>query len=357
MRVELGPRGYDINLGAGFLDSLVSTAPSLAKASSAFILCDEKVERAGLVVKAGLEKAGLRAGIFLLPSGEGQKCLESASRLYDQLAQFHADRKTVVIPVGGGVTGDLGGFAAATFNRGIPLFMVPTTLLAMVDSSVGGKTGINHPMGKNLIGAFHQPAGVAIDMEVLSTLGEREYRSGLAEVVKYGMILDAPFFEFLETAAPALLQRKPLELARVIRRSCELKALVVSQDEREETGLRAILNLGHTFAHAFETVLGYGAWLHGEAVASGMVCATRLAFLRGLIEEKYLLRAVSLLKALQLPVDPPSASAEKLLAVMRSDKKSVQGRLRLILPVKPGEAALFDCVSEAEVRKVLAPDP
>jgi 3-dehydroquinate synthase len=257
------------------------------------------------------------------------------------------------VAVGGGVVGDLAGFAAATYNRGLALLMVPTTLLAMVDSSVGGKVGINHPRGKNLIGAFHQPVGVWIDTNVLETLPGREYRSGLAEVVKYGVILDPDFFAYLEEHGEALLRQEPEAVRHVVARSCRLKADVVEKDERELTGLRAILNYGHTFAHAFETVAGYGAWLHGEAVAAGMVCASRLAERRGLIGGEVTARQVRLLEALGLPVSPESWPVGDLLAVMRNDKKNEAGKLRFVLPRRLGEVALFDDVPEEDVRGVL----
>src|SRR5439155_7813815 len=220
-----------------------------------------------------VQSIGFQTRLKVLPSGEGQKSLSVASQLYDWLVDLPADRKTPVVAVGGGVVGDLAGFAAATYNRGLPLLMVPTTLLAMVDSSVGGKVGINLQAGKNLVGAFHQPAGVWIDTAALDTLPEREFLSGLAEVVKCGAILDAEFFAFLEANAAAIRSREPEVLVPVIARCCRLKADVVEKDEREETGLRAVLNYGHTFAHPFETVGGYGGGLHGEAGAAGMVCA------------------------------------------------------------------------------------
>jgi 3-dehydroquinate synthase len=251
------------------------------------------------------------------------------------------------------VVGDLAGFVAATFNRGLDLLMVPTTLLAMVDSSVGGKVGINHPRGKNLIGAFHQPAGVWIDTHFLDTLPDREYRSGLAEVVKYGVILDPDLFDYLEANAEQVRQRRPDAVARVVARSCRLKADVVERDERELTGLRAVLNYGHTFAHAFETVAGYGAWLHGEAVAAGMVCASALAQKRGLVDGDLTQRQVRLLEAFNLPTAPRAWPIDDLLAVMRADKKAEAGRLRFVLPVRLGEVRLFDDVPEDDVRAVL----
>jgi 3-dehydroquinate synthase len=232
--------------------------------------------------------------------------------------------------------------------------MVPTTLLAMVDSSVGGKVGINHPRAKNLIGAFHQPHGVWIDTATLATLPDREYRSGLAEVVKYGVILDAKFFDFLERNADAILRREADVVCNIVARCCRLKADVVERDEREETGLRAVLNYGHTFAHAFETVGGYGSWLHGEAVAAGMVCASRLAERQGLIEAQVTARQQQLLEHFGLPTAPRRWPVEDLLTTMRSDKKNVEGRLRLVLPRRLGEVALFDDVAEDQVRQVLA---
>jgi 3-dehydroquinate synthase len=231
--------------------------------------------------------------------------------------------------------------------------MVPTTLLAMVDSSVGGKVGINHLRGKNLIGAFHQPVGVWINVATLATLPDREYRSGLAEVVKYGVILDADFFGYLEEHAEAVLRREEAVVRHVVARCCRLKADVVEKDEREETGLRVVLNYGHTFAHAFETVAGYGRWLHGEAVAAGMVCAARLAVLRGQFSPELAARQQRLLQRFGLPVRPESWAVADLMAVMRTDKKSLGGRLRFVLPTRLGEVVLCDDVVEAQVRTVL----
>src|SRR5690349_514521 len=281
--VQLGERSYDIAISSGSPGGLAPFARQRSEGSCAFLVTDEHVIAHAEKVATALRGAGFQTLLECLPSGEGQKALAVASQLYDRLAAARADRKTLVVPVGGGVVGDLAGFVAATWNRGLPLLMVPTTLLAMVDSSVGGKVGINHPRGKNLIGAFHQPAGVWIDLASLATLPEREYRSGLAEVVKYGVILDAEFFSWQEAHVETVLRREPKAVEHIVARSCRLKADVVEQDERELTGLRTVLNYGHTFAHAFETVGGYGSWLHGEAVSAGMVCASRLAQRRGLI--------------------------------------------------------------------------
>ena len=355
VQVNLGARSYDILIGQGLLANLPSLFSNLTKMTSLFIVADEHLQAEATVVKKGFQNLNIEVTIVALPSGENQKCLDSASKLFDQLVNTHADRKTMVLAFGGGVVGDLAGFVAATFNRGLNLFMVPTTLLSMVDSSVGGKVGINHPKGKNLIGAFHQPVGVAIDIDVLKSLPDREYRSGLAEIVKYGMILDAEFFSFLEANAEGILGRKPELLIKIIKRSCELKAQVVAQDEREETGLRAKLNFGHTFAHAFETIGGYGSWLHGEAVAAGMVCANNISLKRGMIDASTASRMVALLKAFNLPTEPPELSSSALLKVMRNDKKSVHGSLRFILATKLGEVALFDDVTEENVKGVLSP--
>jgi 3-dehydroquinate synthase len=356
VHVRLGPRSYEIALTSAGNTGVGPFARRVLPSSlSALVVADEHTAGLGRAVEVSLRDAGFRTALATVPSGEASKSLAELSRLYDALYDMAADRRTAVVAVGGGVVGDLGGFAAATYNRGLPLLMVPTTLLAMVDSSVGGKTGVNHPKGKNLIGAFHQPAGVWIDAAFLDTLPDREFRSGLAEVVKYGVILDAPFFEFLEANAAAVLAREPDALRHVVARSCRLKADVVEQDEREETGLRAALNYGHTFAHAFETVGGYGGWLHGEAVAAGMVCAARLAERHGLIGPELGQRQLALLTAFGLPTAAKAGWADDdLIAVMRRDKKAADGKMRFILPTRLGEVRLFDDVPEGLVRDVLA---
>ena len=355
VRVNLGPRSYDIALTADDPAGVGLFARDVApKATAALVVTDANVEPHATRVVQALLNCGIRAVPAVVPAGEASKSVAQTAELYDRLADLPADRSTLVVAVGGGVVGDLAGFAAATYNRGLPLLMVPTTLLAMVDSSVGGKVGVNHPKGKNLIGAFHQPAGVWIDTAHLATLPDREFRSGLAEVVKYGVILDPELFAFLEGAAGGVLDRGADHLAHVVARSCRLKADVVERDEREETGLRAILNYGHTFAHAFETVGGYGAWLHGEAVAAGMVCASRLAEKLGMIPPAVTERQVKLLTAFGLPTAPlPQWPADALIDVMRRDKKAHAGKLRFILPTRLGEVKLFDDIPEAQVREVL----
>lgn len=354
VRVELGPRSYDIAITSDDAAGLGAFARQRSASSLAVLVTDENVASLAAQAAVSLGQAGFQTTTITLPAGEAQKSLASATRLYDRLAELRADRKTLVVAVGGGVIGDLAGFAAATWTRGLPLLMVPTTLLAMVDSSVGGKTGVNHPRGKNLIGAFHQPVGVWIDTACLRTLPEREYRCGLAEVVKYGVILDADFFAYLEASAAAVLAREPGVVGYVVGRCCRLKADVVEKDEREETGLRAALNYGHTFAHAFETAAGYcSAWLHGEAVAAGMVCASRLAELRCLIPPGLTARQERLLRQFGLPTAPEPWPARDLIATMQSDKKTLAGKLRFILPRRLGEVALFDDVPVSQVEQVL----
>jgi 3-dehydroquinate synthase len=353
VRVHLGPRSYDIAIASDNLPGVGPFARERNRASLALVVTDEHVRSHAEIVAHALCESGYRAEQVILPAGESQKSLATAAQLYDRLADLQADRRTLVVAVGGGVVGDVSGFLAATYSRGLPLLMVPTTLLAMVDSSVGGKVGVNHPKAKNLVGAFHQPIGVWIDTATLNTMPEREFRSGLAEVVKYGVILDAAFFSYLEENAEAVLRRGPQVIRYVVARSCRLKADIVEQDEREETGLRAVLNYGHTFAHAFETAAGYGTWLHGEAVAAGMVCASRLAERRGLIGAELTERQRLLLKRFSLPIAPETWPPDGLLTTMRSDKKALAGKMRFILPRRLGEVALFDDIPEEDVRRVL----
>ncbi len=355
LRVQLGHRSYDIIVTSGSLNGVGTFARTRTQGNAALIVTDENARVYAAPIQASLTAAGFRTAVTIRSAGEAQKSLANAAQLYDSLIDLPADRRTLVVAVGGGVIGDVAGFVAATYARGIPLLMVPTTLLAMVDSSVGGKVGVNHPRAKNMIGAFHQPIGVFIDIATLNTLPEREFRSGLAEVVKYGVILDAPFFDYLEKNADSILQREPAALQRIILRSCELKAMIVEKDEYETTDIRAKLNYGHTFAHAFETAAGYGNWLHGEAVAAGMVCASSLAERRSLIGRDLTERQIRLLQKFSLPIAPlKDWPIDDLLATMRKDKKTVAGRLRFILPTKLGDVARFDDVPESDVRAVLA---
>jgi 3-dehydroquinate synthase len=353
LRVNLGRRSYDIVVTGNSLHQIGAFAREHAKGHTAVIITDENAKIHAGPIQQSLTEDGFRSSLLIRPAGEAQKSLASATQLYDALLDVPADRRTLVVAVGGGVIGDLAGFVAATFARGIPLLMVPTTLLAMVDSSVGGKVGVNHPRAKNMIGAFHQPIGVFIDTATLNTLPEREFRSGLAEVVKYGVILDADFFHYLEQTKESILQRDPAVIQRIVLRSCELKAQIVERDEREETDVRAKLNYGHTFAHAFETAGGYASWLHGEAVAAGMVSASRLAEQRGLIPRETTEQQICLLQAFALPIAPKQWPVQDLLTTMRKDKKTLDGRMRFILPTRLGKVALFDDVAESDVRAVL----
>jgi 3-dehydroquinate synthase len=354
IRVNLGPRGYDVVVTTGDPTGLGAFARRAARGQRAILVTDEHVRPHADAARAALAGAGFDTALSVLPPGEEQKSLAAAAGLFDRLAGLPADRQTLVVAVGGGVVGDLAGFVAAVYARGLPLLTIPTTLLAMVDSSVGGKTGVNHPRGKNLLGVFHQPVGVWSDTASLATLPDREFRSGLAEVVKYGVALDADLFARVEADAAEVMRRDGPVLRTVIARCCRLKADVVEKDEREVTGLRAVLNYGHTFAHAFEAVAGYGAWLHGEAVAAGMICASRLAERRGLIDAGLTQRQRILLERFGLPTGPGRWPVDELLAAMRRDKKAHAGQLRFVLPRRLGDVDLFDDVPEEEVRRVLA---
>jgi 3-dehydroquinate synthase len=353
IRVALGERSYDIEIGRGNLAAAGEFVGRRLRVSRAVVITDSQVRSPHAERVAELLAAsGKAASVLAVPAGEASKSVAEAERLWTELARLKADRKTVIVAVGGGVVGDLAGFVAATYARGLAFVQIPTTLLAQVDSSVGGKVGINLPAAKNIVGAFWQPVGVLIDIDVLSTLPEREYRSGLAEVVKYGMILDAAFFELLEARADAILARGDV-LEQVIARCCRLKADVVERDERELTGLRAVLNYGHTFAHAIETVAGYGQFLHGEAVAIGMMSAARLAALLGRIDQKLVDRQRELLTRLGLPTSAKGLDAEALLDAMQRDKKAEHGKLRFVLPTRLGHVELVEDVDSTKVRSVL----
>jgi 3-dehydroquinate synthase len=308
----------------------------------------------GEIVGRSLTASGIRSDLVEVPAGEASKSVAQAERLWKELIELKSDRKTAIVAVGGGVIGDLAGFVAATFARGLAFVQIPTTLLAHVDSSVGGKVGVNLPTAKNIVGAFWQPAGVLIDLDTLATLPQREYRSGLAEVVKYGVILDADFFAYLEAHAAELAARDPAVLEHVISRSCRLKSDVVERDERELTGLRAVLNYGHTFCHAIETVSGYGTYLHGEAVAIGMVCASRLAERMGRVGADLTVRQVSLLASLGLPTVIGNLDPDALLEAMQRDKKTEHGQLRFVLPSRLGAVEVVGGVDKQLVRAVLA---
>jgi 3-dehydroquinate synthase len=352
VHVSLGERSYTIEIGAGAIASAGHFLTSRLSARQAVLITDENVvEPHATRVADSLSKSGIDVDILTIEPGEAEKNIESAEGLWNALLDVGADRRTVVVAVGGGVVGDLAGFIAATFARGLPFVQVPTTLLAQVDSSVGGKVGVNLPGAKNMVGAFWQPRGVLIDTDTLATLGEREYISGLAEVVKYGVILDAEFFDYLVQHAAEVRARETRALVHIIARSCELKAQVVAADEREETGVRAVLNYGHTFCHAFETLTGYGTLLHGEAVSIGMACAARLAQSMGRVDADFTRRQKELLVALGLPVVAPRLSGEEVLNVMARDKKTTAGKLRFVLPTRMGHVEL---VGGVDAKAVLA---
>ncbi len=361
IRVALGDlnaeRSYDIQIDHGNLRQLAAFVQQRRKCAHAVIITDENVAPLhAITANDSLTAAGIRTDVLVVPAGEASKSVAQAERLWNDLARLKTDRKTMVVAVGGGVVGDLAGFIAATYARGLGFVQVPTTLLAQVDSSVGGKVGINLPTAKNIVGAFWQPAGVLIDLDCLATLPEREYRAGLAEVVKYGVILDADFFAWLEQHVPELNSRDGQALERVVARSCQLKADVVQRDEREETGERAALNYGHTFCHAIETVTGYGRFLHGEAVAIGMVCASRLAQSLGRIDAAITERQRTLLDQLRLPTQAPNdVDPAALYAAMHHDKKAEQGQLRFILPRQIGAVELVGGVAESLVLASMRP--
>ena len=327
LNVDLGTRSYPILIGSG----LLTRAEAFRALAARDVLIVSNTTVAPLYLRALREGLGARRTLeVILPDGEAHKTLENASRVLDVLIANRFARDCAVLALGGGVVGDLAGFAAACYQRGVAFVQVPTTLLAQVDSSVGGKTAVNHPGGKNLIGAFHQPQLVVSDTATLATLPARELRAGLAEVIKYGLICDAPLFAWLEEHLEALLARQPLALAHVIRRSCEIKAAIVGRDERE-TGERALLNLGHTFGHAAEAATGYREWLHGEAVGAGLVMAAMMSSECGLLEPRDAERVRRLVELAGLPSQIPSVSPERLLEHMRIDKKVLAGQLRLVL--------------------------
>lgn len=341
VHVPLGDRSYDISIGTGNLANVGGWLTSLRKVTHALLISDSNVaENYRLPVQAALEAEGIRVTIAVVPAGEPSKSVATAQQLWEAALNDRVDRKSAVVALGGGVIGDLAGFIAATMTRGLDFFQIPTSLLAQVDSSVGGKVGINLPSAKNIVGAFWQPKGVLIDTAVLETLPRREYLSGLAEVVKYGVILDPDFFAYLEANVQGMLDRDPVVLRKIIARSCELKAQVVAEDETETTGLRAILNYGHTYCHALETVSGYGEYLHGEAVSVGMLCASRLGEKLGVFDAASTERQLKLLKALDLPIATPKLDEEAILAAMQRDKKVEHGKLRFIVPHSIGKVVL-----------------
>lgn len=337
LQIELGERSYPILIGKG----LLREAGLLQQHIAARNLLTVTNDRVGPLYLQTLKNAleSRRVSEVILPDGEVHKTLEVVSRIFDACVGARLNRDAAIIALGGGVVGDMAGFAAACYQRGIDYIQVPTTLLAQVDSAVGGKTGVNHPGGKNLIGAFYQPRCVIVDTDVLTTLPDRELRAGIAEIIKYGLIRDARFFAWLEANIGKLVERDPAALTQAIRRSCEIKAEIVGIDEREH-GLRAILNLGHTFGHAIENAVGYGEWLHGEAVAAGVVLAAEMSTRLGWFPEHDCERAVKLLDRAGLPTTAPAIGADRALELMGMDKKVLAGQLRLVLLRAMGQAVV-----------------
>lgn len=353
LEVGLGPRSYPVHIGTGILDDSRLYASHVRSAQTA-IITDRVVAPLYLArVRQTLQGLGARVTEVVIDSGEDAKCWPTLDRVFDALLAARCDRQTVIVALGGGVVGDLAGFAAAVYQRGVPFIQVPTTLLAQVDSSVGGKTAINHARGKNMIGAFHQPLAVIADVATLNTLPEREVRAGVAEVLKHGFILDAEFIAWLENNLERILAREPDALAYAVCRSCEIKARIVAADERE-SGVRALLNFGHTFGHAIETGVGYGEWLHGEAVAAGMVMGAELSARAGLIRDADVQRLRALVLRAGLPVSGPQLPVERYLELMSVDKKALDGRIRFVVLEALGRAAVRGDIPDSHVRACIA---
>lgn len=339
LTVALGERSYPIHVGAGLLERAGALLKPLVR-QRAIVVTNPVVAELHLEpVQSALAGAGIKSDVIVIPEGETHKDWGTLYEIHTRLLELKADRSTVLVALGGGVIGDLAGFAAATYQRGIPLIQVPTTLLAQVDSAVGGKTAVNHPLGKNMIGAFYQPRMVLSDTATLTTLNDREYRAGIAEVIKYGAIRDLALFEWIESNIEALLARDSAAVVHAVIESCRIKARIVAADERE-TGERALLNFGHTFGHAIETATGYTAWLHGEAVAAGMVLACRLSTLASGLSASGAQRVTALVRRTSLPVEPPALSRETWLEAMGRDKKREHGAMRFIVLEALGRAVI-----------------
>ena len=356
LTINLKERSYPILIGKGLLDEAWAAVPAERVGKRVCIVSNETVAPLYLDrVRSALTKVSVGTTALILPDGEVFKNGETLNRIYDHLLAERCDRTTTIIALGGGVIGDLAGYAAATYQRGVPFIQIPTTLLAQVDSSVGGKTGINHPRGKNMIGAFWQPRLVVADTETLNTLPDRELSAGMAEVIKYGLIRDLPFLEWLEANMDRLMARDPEALSYAIERSCANKAEVVAADELEtaKEGGRALLNLGHTFGHAIETGVGYGQWLHGEAVAAGTMMAVELSSRLGWLNDLDLVRAKALFQHARLPVVGPALGTDRYLDLMGHDKKVIAGKLRLVLLKRMGEAITFAEAPQSEIRAAI----
>ncbi len=339
LHVSLADRSYPIHIGRGLISNAALMLPYLKRKQVAIVTNTTVAPLYLHALAQPLRDAGVAVIEIILPDGEAFKNNETLQTIYDQLLQHRCERNTTLIALGGGVIGDLTGYAAATYLRGVPFIQVPTTLLSQVDSSVGGKTGINHALGKNMIGAFYQPKLVLADIDTLNTLPPRELSAGIAEVIKYGLIRDLPFFDWLEANIDALMALETAAASHAIYRSCQNKAEVVAADEHEQ-GERALLNLGHTFGHAIENAMGYGVWLHGEAVAAGTMMAADLSKRMGWLDDHQFARMDALMRKANLPLTPPNLGADEYLRLMQLDKKVADGKIRLILQQGIGKAVI-----------------
>jgi 3-dehydroquinate synthase len=356
VRVSLGNRSYDIKISPGLIGKLGAECARLKLGSRCAIITDTNVGREyAKPAYNSLLRAGFEPALVIVPAGETAKCLKTVQACYDRLASHRLERKSFIVALGGGVVGDLAGFVAATYLRGIPFVQLPTTLLAHVDSSVGGKVGVNLKAGKNLVGAFHQPRLVLCDLDALATLPGREFRAGLAEVIKYGIIYDASLFARLERDMPKLLRREPAVLGEVVSRCCEIKAKVVGQDETE-SGLRAILNFGHTIGHGLEAISSYGKYLHGEAISIGQLAAARISQELSGLSVKEVQRIANLFRRAGLPTEVKLNASQrvKLLVAMKLDKKTSDGEIKFVLAKRIGKVVWGEKVPQSLVEKVLA---
>ncbi len=353
LNVALGHRSYPIHIGQGLLANASLITPHLKRQQVAIVTNTTVAPLYLEKLAQPLRDAGVAVISIVLPDGEAYKNSDTLNLIYDALLSNRCERSTTLIALGGGVIGDLTGYAAATYLRGVPFIQIPTTLLAQVDSSVGGKTGINHPLGKNMIGAFYQPKLVLADIDTLNTLPPRELSAGMAEIIKYGLIRDAQFFDWLEVNMPQLMALNTAVISEAIYRSCQNKADVVAADEHE-TGERALLNLGHTFGHAIENAMGYGVWLHGEAVAAGTMMAANLSQGMGWLTHEQVARMEAIFKAANLPLIPPALGAAKYLDLMGLDKKVENGKIRLVLQQGLGKSVITSDYDAELLRKTLS---
>ncbi|PPC92919.1 MAG: 3-dehydroquinate synthase [Methylotenera sp.] len=356
LKVELANRSYPIHIRHGLVTNADLILPHLKRKHVAIVTNTTVAPLYLEQLSASLQAAGVSVISIILPDGEAYKNSETLNLIYDALLQNRCERSTTLIALGGGVIGDLTGYAAATYLRGVPFIQIPTTLLSQVDSSVGGKTGINHPLGKNMIGAFYQPQLVLADIDTLQTLPSREFSAGMAEVIKYGLIRDPDFFDWLEMHIEQLMALDESSISEAIYRSCQNKADVVARDEHE-TGERALLNLGHTFGHAIENAMGYGVWLHGEAVAAGTMMAAGLSARMGWLKPEDVKRIYALLTAANLPLDAPKLGVEKYLDLMQLDKKVADGKIRLVLQQGIGKSVITSDYDEKKLKETLSLSP